>query len=48
MGRPELDCNYCNNCLRNKPKHTAKEELEPYELDDLRPRNIIAFDVDTQ
>ena len=38
-------CSHCNVCLKNKPSRRTKEPLQPYTLDELRPRNIVAFAV---
>ena len=40
-------CANCQICIQNKASHSAKEPLQPYELDDVKPCNIIAFDVAT-
>ena len=40
-------CANCQICIQNKASHSAKEPLQPYELDDVKLRNIIAFDVAT-
>ena len=40
-------CANCQICIQNKASHSAKEPLQPYELDDIKPRNIITFDVAT-
>ena len=37
-------CKHCT-CIRNKASRKMKEPLQPYELDDLKPRCVIAFDV---
>ena len=49
-GMQSLISDYCANCqicIQNKTSHSAKEPLQPYELDDVKPRNIVAFDVTT-
>ena len=40
-------CSHCVTCLKNKGGKAGKEPLQPYTLDDLTPRNVIAFDVAT-
>ena len=40
-------CAHCETCLENKGGKPTKEPLQPYSLDDLTPRNVIAFDVAT-
>ena len=40
-------CAHCQICIKNKCSKTPKEPLQPYTLDELQPRNIIAFDVAT-
>lgn len=38
-------CVHCDNCLRNKASHVQGRQLQPCQLDELKPRNIDAFDV---
>ena len=40
-------CANCQICTQNKASHSAKGPLQLYELDDVKPCNIIAFDVAT-
>ena len=40
-------CANCQICIQNKASHSAKEPLQPYELDDVKSRNMITFDVPT-
>ena len=40
------DCSAnCQICIQNKTSHSAKEPLQPYELDDIKSRSMITFDV---
>ena len=40
-------CAHYNIFLESKADNYRKEELRPYQLEDLEPRNVIAFDVTT-
>ena len=40
-------CANCQVCIQNKTSRSAKEPLQSYELDDVKPRSIVAFDVTT-
>ena len=40
-------CAHCNICLESKADNHKRDELQPYQLEDLEPRNVITFDVAT-
>ena len=40
-------CEHCTTCIENKTGKTCKEPLQPYTMDDLQPRNVLAFDIAT-
>ena len=40
-------CAHCETCLTNKGGRLSKEPLQPYTLDELKPRTVIAFDFAT-
>ena len=40
-------CAQCNICLESKADNHKRDELQPYQLEDLEPRNVITFDVAT-
>ena len=40
-------CAHCETCLKNKGGRVSKEPLQPYTLDELKPRSVIAFDIAT-
>ena len=40
-------CYHCNIYLESKADNHKREELRPYQLEDLEPQNVIAFDVAT-
>ena len=40
-------CAHCPTCLESKGGSSSKEPVQPYTLDELKPRSVIAFDVAT-
>ena len=38
-------CNHCSVCLENKASCQPKETLQPYKIEELQPRAVVAFDI---
>ena len=38
-------CNHCSVCLENKASHQPNVTLQSYEIEELQPRAVVAFDV---